>query len=156
MNVNSSFKVEFILFDKNRLLTDYEVKQRNKLILEDMKNVLNLAIIKFKDIYILDDTSELSISYTFSKQKKLFMDMNIENNESLHSIFFHTVDFINLYNFEELKKLVKKIRKEIEKYLNKKIDICISMEMNDINSDSDEKLNEASILAQVSSVNYII
>ena len=49
------------------------------------------------------------------------MDMDIENNENQHSIFFNTSDFMNLYYFEELKKLVKKIRKEIEKYLNKKI-----------------------------------
>jgi hypothetical protein len=155
MNANSIFKVEFVLFDKSRLLINSEINQRNKLIHEDMKNVLKLAIIK-SGIYKLDDTSELTISYTFNNQKKLYMDMNIENNENQHSIFFHTSDFMNLYYFEELKKLVKKIRKEIEKYLNKKIDICISMEMQDINSDSDEKINDASILAHISNVNYII
>ena len=155
MNANSIFKVEFVLFDKSRLLINSEINQRNKLIHEDMKNVLKLAIIK-SGIYKLDDTSELTISYTFNNQKKLYMDMNIENNENQHSIFFHTSDFMNLYYFEELKKLVKKIRKEIEKYLNKKIDICISMEMQDSNSDSDEKINDASILAHISNVNYII
>lgn len=155
MNSNSIFKVEFVLFDKSRLLINSEINQRNKLIHEDMKNVLKLAIIN-SDIYKLDDTSELSILYTFNNQKKLYMDMDIENNENQHSIFFNTSDFMNLYYFEELKKLVKKIRKEIEKYLNKKIDICITMEMQDINSDSDEKINDASILAHISNVNYII
>lgn len=150
-----SFKVEFILFDKNRLLTNNEVIQRNKLIHEDMKDVLKLSINKMMN-YKLDDTSELTISYSYSNQKKLYMDIDKENNENQHSIFFHTFDTINLYYFEELKKLVKKIRKEIERYLNKKIDVCISMEMHDINSDSDEKINESSILAQVSNVNYIV
>jgi hypothetical protein len=155
MNANSRFKVEFIIFDKNRLLTDYEINIRNKLIHEDMKTVLNLAINK-SGLYKLDDTSELTILYTFNNQKKLCMDIDIENNENQHSIYFHTTDFMNLFYFEELKKLVKKIRKEIEKKLNKKIDVCISMEMHDINSDSDEKINEASILSHITNVNYII
>jgi hypothetical protein len=149
MNADSKFKLEFILFDKNRLLTENEVNQKNKLIHQDMKNILNFVINKMVS-YKLDDTSELTISHIYSNQKKLYLDMDIENNENQHSIFFYT------YYFEDLKKLIKKIRKEIEKYLNKKIDIYISMEMNDINSDSDEKINEASILAKISNINYII
>jgi hypothetical protein len=149
MNADSKFKLEFILFDKNRLLTENEINQKNKLIHHDMKNILNFVINKMVS-YKLDDTSELTISHIYSNQKKLYLDMDIENNENQHSIFFYT------YYFEDLKKLIKKIRKEIEKYLNKKIDIYISMEMNDINSDSDEKINEASILAKISNINYII
>ena len=155
--MNSKFKVEFILFDKNTLLTESDITQKNKLIHEDMKYVLNLAINKLEHgAYKLNETPELSISCSYSNKNKLFMDFDIENNENQHSIFFYTVDNINLYYFEELKKIVKKIKKEIEKYLNKKISICISMEMHDINSDSDEKINESSILAKISNVNYII
>ena len=157
MNMNSKFKVEFILFDKNTLLTESDITQKNKLIHEDMKYVLNLAINKLlPGAYKLNETPELSISSSYSNQNKLYMDFDIENNENQHSIFFYTVDNINLYYFEELKKIVKKIRKEIEKYLNKKIGIYISMEMNDINSDSDEKINQSSILSHISNVNYII
>lgn len=155
--MNSKFKVEFILFDKNTLLTESDITQKNKLIHEDMKYVLNLAINKLlPGAYKLNETPELSISSCYSNQSKLYMDFDIENNENQHSIFFYTVDNINLYYFEELKKIVKKIRKEIEKYLNKKIGIYISMEMNDINSDSDEKINQSSILSHISNVNYII
>jgi hypothetical protein len=155
--MNSKFKVEFILFDKNTLLTESDITQKNKLIHEDMKYVLNLAINKLlPGAYKLNETPELSISSSYSNQNKLYMDFDIENNENQHSIFFYTVDNINLYYFEELKKIVKKIRKEIEKYLNKKIGIYISMEMNDINSDSDEKINQSSILSHISNVNYII
>lgn len=116
--MNNKFKIEFILFDKNMKLTDFEINQKNKLLHIDMKNILNLAISNLANYGICEnDTDELTISCSFTKKMKLFMD--IENNENQHSIFFYTCDNMNLYNFEELKKIVKKIRKEIENYLDK-------------------------------------
>jgi len=122
---NNKLKVEFILFDTNVILTNYQIEQKNKLLQEN--------IIKIFDNFT-----------------------NIENNKNQHSIFFNTEYTNNFYDFEELTKLVKIIKKQIEIYLNKKIEVYISFQIQDSNSDSEEKLNMARILKNITNINYII
>lgn len=148
----NKFKAEFILFNNNEL-TSYQINQRNKLLHEDMINILTNIITKYPE-YKLETNTDLSIRLLYSVNIKL--SMNLENNDNIKSIVFEQVDDISLYSFEELKKLLKKIKKQIEKYLNKEIDLSISMLMNDLNSDSEEKPNMARIMASVTNINYII
>jgi len=145
---SNKFKVEFILFNKNELLTSYQINQRNKLLNEDMKNILTSMI---SSDYKVETNPDLSIR---SININLKLSMNLENNDNQHSIFFEQVNNITLYSFEELQKMVKKIKKQLEKYLSKEIEVCISMFMNDI--DSDEKPNNARIMSDITNINYII
>ena len=105
----NKFKAEFILFNNNEL-TSYQINQRNKLLHEDMINILTNIITKYPE-YKLETNTDLSIRLLYSVNIKL--SMNLENNDNIKSIVFEQVDDISLYSFEELKKLLNKIKKKI-------------------------------------------
>jgi len=104
MTLNNRFVVEFIIFDKEKTLSDSEINQKN----EDMNQILNMLIYKN-------------------------LNFNKETNINQHSIFFYTEYNINFYIYEDIKKIVREIKKEIETYINKKIYTNISMEVTDTN-----------------------
>ena len=90
----NKFKVEFILFNKNDLLTSYQINQRNKLLHEDMKNILTSMI---SSEYKVETNPDLIIRSLYINLK---LSMNLENNDNQYSIFFEQVNNITLYSFE--------------------------------------------------------
>jgi hypothetical protein len=126
------FNIEFIIFNQNEIITKTDKKIKDKLINNDLSQILSLAIKDLQNYKILD-RMEPSISSIDENIQLRLRYLSKEYDMNKNSLFFYQNNKEGHYfEIDELIKISKRIRKELEWYLHYTIEVNIQL---DISSD---------------------
>lgn len=123
------FDIEFIIFDPQKIITEENKNFKDKLINDDLLKILSFAIEDLENYKILD-RMEPSISSIDENIKLRLKYITPESDMNKHSLFFYQNNN-EFYYFEidELIKISKRIKKELEEYLHYEIDVKIQLDI---------------------------
>jgi hypothetical protein len=126
------FNIEFIIFNQNEIITKTDKKIKDKLINNDLSQILSLAIKDLQNYKILD-RMEPSISSIDENIQLRLRYLSKEYDMNKDSLFFYQNNKEGHYfEIDELIEISKRIRKELEWYLHYTIEVNIQL---DISSD---------------------
>jgi hypothetical protein len=126
------FDIEFIIFNENNKLTKTNQKFKDELINNDLQKILSFAIEDLENYKILDRI-EPSISSIDENIQLRLKYITKESDTHKYSLFFYQNNKEGYYfDIDELIKISKRIKKELEEYLHYEIDTKIQL---DITSD---------------------
>ena len=126
------FNIEFIIFNQNEIITNTDKKIKDKLINNDLSQILSLAIKDLQNYKILD-RMEPSISSIDENIQLRLRYLSKEYDMNKYSLFFYQNNKEGHYfEIDELIKISQNIKKELEEYLHYEIDAKLQL---DITSD---------------------
>jgi len=123
------FDIEFIIFDPQKIITEENKNFKDKLINDDLLKILSFAIEDLENYKILD-RMEPSISSIDENIQLRLKYITLESDMNKHSLFFYQNNNESYYfEIDELIKISKRIKKELEEYLHYEIDVKIQLDI---------------------------
>jgi hypothetical protein len=123
------FNIEFIIFNQNEIITNTDKKIKDKLINNDLSQILSLAIKDLQNYKILD-RMEPSISSIDENIQLRLRYLSKEYDMNKYSLFFYQNNKEGHYfEIDELIEISKMIRKELEWYLHYTIEVNIQLDI---------------------------
>ncbi len=123
------FNIEFIIFNQNEIITKTDKKIKDKLITDDLLQILSFAIKDLQNYKILD-CIEPSISSIDENIQLRLRYLSKEYDMNKHSLFFYQNNKEGHYfEIDELIEISKRIRKELECYLHYTIEVNIQLDI---------------------------
>lgn len=123
------FDIEFIIFDPQKIITEEKKNFKDKLINDDLLKILSFAIEDLENYKILD-RMEPSISSIDENIQLRLKYITPESDMNKHSLFFYQNNNESYYfEIDELIKISKRIKKELEEYLHYEIDVKIQLDI---------------------------
>lgn len=123
------FDIEFIIFDPQKIITKEKKNFKDKLINDDLLKILSFAIEDLENYKILD-RMEPSISSIDENIQLILKYITPESDMNKHSLFFYQNNNESYYfEIDELIKISKRIKKELEEYLHYEIDVKIQLDI---------------------------
>ena len=123
------FNIEFIIFDPQKIITKKNQDFKDKLINDDLLKILSFAIEDLENYKILD-RMEPSISSIDENIQLRLKYITLESDMNKHSLFFYQNNNESYYfEIDELIKISKRIKKELEEYLHYEIDTKIKLDI---------------------------
>ena len=123
------FDIEFIIFDPQKIITEEKKNFKDKLINDDLLKILSFAIEDLENYKILD-RMEPSISSIDENIQLRLKYITLESDMNKHSLFFYQNNNESYYfEIDELIKISKRIKKELEEYLHYEIDVKIQLDI---------------------------
>ena len=123
------FDIKFIIFDPQKIITEEKKNFKDKLINDDLLKILSFAIEDLENYKILD-RMEPSISSIDENIQLRLKYITPESDMNKHSLFFYQNNNESYYfEIDELIKISKRIKKELEEYLHYEIDVKIQLDI---------------------------
>jgi hypothetical protein len=123
--MNYPFKIEFIVFDENKELSQKQKEIKKQIIWDELRVIIKNVFNNDNNYKWLDRMEASVSSNDEKKQLRLSIDtLHVESKKYQHSIFFNQNHSCSkeYFTMEELKYISGKIKNGLEDFLHYKID----------------------------------